>query len=66
MSISKKHGHRVFDTCAWGKIEIWNYIECGRQNAEHDGNDEVEAMESRLSDEYEKIGAFFRKHGFNF
>ena len=66
LNIAKNQGDKVIETLNFGKIEVWNFIECGRQSAEQDGNDEVEAMECRLSDEYSEVGAFFRKHGFTF
>ena len=48
-----------------GKIEVWNFIECQRQNAESEGNDFVGHIRCALSDEWDSpIGKFFRSKGF--
>lgn len=48
-----------------GKIEVWNYIECQRQNAEEEGNDFVGHIRCALSDDWNSpIGKFFRSKGF--
>ena len=48
-----------------GKIEVWNYIECNRHNAESEGNDFVGHIRSCLSDEWNSpIGKFFTRKGF--
>ena len=52
-----------FDT-ELGKIEVWNYIECHRQNADSEGNDFESHIRCALSDERPEIVKFFRSNGF--
>lgn len=53
-----------FETFGFGKIEVWNYIECQRQNAESEGNDFEGHIRCALSDERPEIVKFFRRKGF--
>ena len=61
-SDSQKSKH--IDTLGFGKIEVWNYIECNRQNAESEGNDFEGHIRCALSDETEEAKKFFRRKGF--
>jgi hypothetical protein len=48
-----------------GKIEVWNYIECQRQNAESEGNDFEGHIRCALSDDCNSpLGKFFTRKGF--
>ena len=48
-----------------GKIEVWNFIECQRQNAEEEGNDFESHIRCALSDDWNSpIGKFFTRKGF--
>jgi hypothetical protein len=59
-------GSKVLNTLSYGLIEVWNYCECIRQNAEADGNDLVSHFECALADELPEVGAHFRSLGFSF
>jgi hypothetical protein len=61
-----EHHTVILNSITWGEIEVWNFIECNRQNAEDSKGDEVAHMECALCDESKEVGEFFRKHGFNF
>lgn len=52
-----------FDT-GLGRIEVWNYIECNRQNAESEGCDFECYIRCALSDERPEIVKFFTRKGF--
>jgi hypothetical protein len=55
---------KYIDTLGFGKIEVWNYIECQRQNAEQDGNEFECHIRCALSDETEEARKFFTRKGF--
>jgi hypothetical protein len=65
LKASDSQKSKWFQTDGFGKIEVWNYIECNRQNAESDGNDFEGHIRSCLSDEWDSpIGKFFTRKGF--
>ena len=64
LKASDSQKSKWFDT-GFGRIEVWNYIECQRQNAEAEGNDFVGHIRCALSDEWNSpIGKFFTRKGF--
>jgi hypothetical protein len=46
--------------------EVWNMIECHRQNAEAEGNELLAHIESSLAYESSEVQDFFRSHGITF
>ena len=66
LKASDSQKSKWFQTDGFGKIEVWNYIECQRQNAEQDGNDFERHIRCALSDEKwnSPIGKFFTRKGF--
>ena len=65
LKASDSQKSKWFQTDGFGRIEVWNYIECNRQNAESDGNDFESHIRSCLSDEWNSpIGKFFTRKGF--
>jgi hypothetical protein len=65
LKASDSQKSKWFQTDGFGKIEVWNFIECHRQNAEQDGNDLVCHIRCALSDEWNSpIAKFFIRKGF--
>ncbi len=57
---------RKLNSFSHGEVEVWNYIECQRQNAEIDGNDLLAHFECGLASESDDVCKFFLAHGFQF
>lgn len=67
LDIEKRHGKKILkDSMSHGRIEVWNYILCNRQNAAHDGVREIDRLDCVLSDELALVAKFFRSHGYTF